>query len=190
MKKKPLLFAILLLANQLSHAQSVTLATTTANPTKGTVVYNNTTNQLQYWNGSAWIPVTNAAAGTGWALSGTNIYKSNSGNVGIGITNPENMLQIGSMGSSYYAGNHLAFGNGTYVTGFYQSDGASLIGSNGNIVLNPGDGYGNVGINVESPSNRLQIGAIASSGITGNHFAIGDGYDGFGIRQGYYVTNM
>ncbi|RFS16889.1 tail fiber domain-containing protein [Emticicia sp. C21] len=190
MKNTLLLFAILLLANQCVNAQSVTLATTTANPTKGTVVYNKSTNQLQYWNGSAWIAVTNAASGTGWALSGTNIYKNNSGNVGIGVTNPENMLQIGSMGSSYYAGNHLAFGNGTYVTGFYQSNQASLIGSNTNIALKPGDGYGNVGINIENPSNRLQIGSIGSSGVTGTHFAIGNGLKAFGILQGSYITDM
>lgn len=94
MKQTMLLFAILLMVNQLSNAQSVTLATSTANPTKGTVVYNNGTNQLQYWNGSAWIPITNAASGTGWALSGTNIYSSNTGNVGIGTSNPLIKLHI------------------------------------------------------------------------------------------------
>ncbi|HEY1055197.1 MAG TPA: tail fiber domain-containing protein, partial [Emticicia sp.] len=175
--------SVCLLQSQLSLAQSVTLATTTANPTKGTVVYNNTTNQLQYWNGSTWIPVTNAASGTGWALSGTNIYKSNSGNVGIGITNPVNMLQIGSMGSSYYAGNHLAFGNGTSVTGLYQSNEASTIGSNTNIILKPSDGNGNVGINVNQAYNKLQVGPTGSSGISGYDIAIGNGIQATGMYQ-------
>jgi len=94
MKKLFLLAVNLLIINELATSQSVTLATSTTNPTKGTVVYNNGTNQLQYWNGTAWIPITNAAAGTGWALSGTNIYNSNTRNVGIGTSNPLNKLHI------------------------------------------------------------------------------------------------
>ncbi len=94
MRKTFLLVVNLLIINELATAQSVTLATSTTNPTKGTVVYNNSTNQLQYWNGSAWIPITNAASGTGWALNGTHIYNSNNGNVGIGTSNPLIKLHI------------------------------------------------------------------------------------------------
>ena len=109
MKKAFYLLVNLLLISNLVVAQSVTLATSIpVSPTKGTVVYNNGTNQLQYWNDTAWIPITNAASGTGWALNGTNIYNNNSGNVGIGITNPTAKLHIktetGSFGMLHTVG--------------------------------------------------------------------------------------
>ena len=42
-----------------------------------------------------------------------------SGNVGIYSANPVNKLQIGSVGSSNYAGNHFAIGDGTYAYAEY-----------------------------------------------------------------------
>ncbi|RFS16888.1 tail fiber domain-containing protein [Emticicia sp. C21] len=191
MKKTSLLIAIFLLVNQLVYAQSVTLATTTANPTKGTVVYNNSTNQLQYWNGSAWIPVTNAASGTGWAQSGNNIYKSNTGSVGIGVTNPANLLQINSIGSTGYSGNQFAIGNGTHAMGISQTDTLTSLKSSTNIALMPQNGeYGNVGINVAKPYNRLQIGSVGSTYLYGYDLVIGNGTSAAAFYQSSTAFNL
>ncbi|RYU93963.1 tail fiber domain-containing protein [Emticicia agri] len=188
MKTTTLLFGSLLLISQLAYAQSVTLATTTANPTKGTVVYNNTTNQLQYWNGSAWIPVTNAASGTGWALNGTHIRNNNTGNVGIGVTNPDNKLQIGSVGSSGISGYHFAVGDSYDAFGILQGYYSSLMNSSTDISLYPRSGSGNVGINTAYPENKLQIGSVGSTGYAGNHIAYGNGSHATGLFQSSSTT--
>ena len=256
MKKLFLIVVNLLTINKLVVAQSVSLATTTINPTKGTVVYNNGTNQLQYWNGSAWIPITNAASGTGWALNGNHIYNSNNGNVGIGITSPTrplsilpdiegiglsqespdgltkvgfftsngsayvqthtnhdlkfgtnnqvstmilqkntgnvgigtttptNKLQIGSLGSSGFATNQFAIGNGTNAMAIFQTNASTLIGATTDIVLKPkNNGNGYVGINVDNPTNKLQIGSMGGTGFATNDFAIGNGAHAMAISQ-------
>ncbi len=184
MKKIPLILSFAFAANCVAHAQSVSLATTNANPSKGTVYYNNGTNQLQYWNGTSWISLTSASAGVGWALNGTHIYKSNSGNVGIGVTNPANMLQIGSVGSTDFNSNHLAMGNGTHALAFYMSDPISLIGATNDIVLKPRvNSLGFVGINTETPANQLQIGSVGATNFTGTHLAIGNGTNAIAVNQ-------
>ena len=42
-------------------------------------------------------------------------------NVGIGVNNPANKLQIGSVGNSGFLGNDVAIGNGTQVMSFHQA---------------------------------------------------------------------
>ncbi len=259
-----LLFFSLLLPFS-AFTQSVTIAPTNpANPTKGTVVFNNGTNQLQYWNGTNWIPITNAASGTGWALSGSDIYNSNAGrvligagsfassakfniitpagtygllhagtnnmniasyvgtssgffgttsthpftlmanngtqltilpngNIGLGNTNPANKLQVGSVGSSGFAGNDFAFGNGTNATAFYQSNSSVQIGTTQDLAIltrqfSGGQGY--VGINTPTPSNKLQIGSMGSTGYSTNDFALGNGTEGFAIYQTNTETQL
>ena len=90
MRKLLVVLINLLIISQLSFGQSITLIpANTLNPTKGTLNFDNATNLLRYWNGSAWIPLTNAAAGTGWAASGNHINSVNTGNVGIGTYIPK-----------------------------------------------------------------------------------------------------
>lgn len=263
MKTSLLFFSFLL--PFLAFAQSVTIAPTNpANPTKGTVVFNNSTNQLQYWNGTNWIPITNAASGTGWALSGSDIYNSNAGrvligassfsssakfniitpgstygllhsgtnniniasyvgassgffgttsthpftlmanngsqltilangNIGLGNTNPANKLQIGSVGSSGYAGNDFAFGNGTNATAFYQSNSSLQIGTTQDLAIitrqNSG-GQGYVGINTTTPANKLQIGSMGNTGFSGNDLALGNGTNAFAVYQSNTQTQL
>ncbi|WP_394992169.1 tail fiber domain-containing protein [Emticicia sp.] len=126
MKKSLYLLVNLLLISQLTTAQSVTLATTTTNPTSGTVFYNNGTNQLQYWNGTAWIPITNAAAGTGWALNGNNINNNNTGNVGIGTSTPKATFNV-AYGKTVLLGSDTT-GVGNKLI-WYPSKGAFRVGS-------------------------------------------------------------
>ncbi len=136
-----LLFSLLLIST-LAFAQSVTLATTTANPSKGTVVYNNGTNQLQYWNGTAWIPITNAASGTGWALNGNNIYNNNIGNVGVGTPTPKATFNVEDGKTVLFGSDSSGIGNKLI---WYPSKGAFRIGIIDTYTPNNWD-YLNVGI--------------------------------------------
>ncbi len=65
-----------------------------ASPAAGLMVYDTDTQSFWYWNASAW---TNLAAGGGsgpWAQVGSRIYNTNTGNVGIGTTNPRAKLNV------------------------------------------------------------------------------------------------
>ncbi|GAB3504867.1 tail fiber domain-containing protein [Emticicia fontis] len=94
MKSSLTLFINLLLLAQFSFGQSITIIPENPqNPTKGTLNYDNPSNLLRYWNGSAWVSLTNAA-GTGWAANGKNIYNANAGNVGIGISAPQAYFNV------------------------------------------------------------------------------------------------
>ena len=51
--------------------------------------------QVLKWNGSSWAPATDEAGGGGfWNASGSHIYNTNSGNVGIGTSSPVYRLDI------------------------------------------------------------------------------------------------
>src|SRR6218665_209171 len=86
-----------LLFAQLSFGQSITLVPDNPlNPTKGTLNFEDASNLLRYWNGLTWIPVTNAATGTGWAANGAHIDNANEGNIGIGTNAPKAYFNIAS----------------------------------------------------------------------------------------------
>ncbi len=163
--KKTLLFLYnLLIVNQLSFSQSVTIVPSNpANPTAGTMDYNNSTNQLQYWNSAAWIPITNAASGTGWALNGNHIYSSNTGFVGIGTSTPTEKLSIVN-GLPGYGVTHT-YGPvtmGTYISNLYGQFGTKtnhplqFFTNNGNAQMTILQN-GNVGIGETSPGTKLEI---------------------------------
>lgn len=117
-----------------------------------------------------------------WELTGNDIYTSESGNVGIGTTNPDSKLSVGGSGHSNYA----IFGTGAdrgvlgrYNTGTWASLGNYISGneygiytrgntagiyaySGSQTVILAGTGYagyfsGNVGIATSSPTERLHI---------------------------------
>lgn len=65
-----------------------------ASPAAGLMVYDTDTQSFWYWNASAW---TNLAGGGGsgpWAQLGSRIHNTNTGNVGIGTTNPRAKLNV------------------------------------------------------------------------------------------------
>ena len=90
--------------------------------------------------------------------------------VGIGTGAPVNRLQIGSLGSSGYGGNDIAFGNGTQASGIAQTANYIQWYSTTNIALMPGNGSGRVGINTTSPLAPLEV----------------DGFQLFGGYSTYY----
>ncbi|MEO5890424.1 MAG: hypothetical protein ABIQ31_09235 [Ferruginibacter sp.] len=67
-----------------------------ASPAIGLLVYDNETGSFWYYKALGWTELTGGSNGPGasWNTSGTNIYNSNMGNVGIGTTTPVNKLTI------------------------------------------------------------------------------------------------
>jgi len=80
------------------------------------------------------------------------------GHVGINSQfPPKNTLEIGYVGG--FAGNDIAFGNGSQMTGLAQTANYLQIGSNTNIVFLPqyGTSNGSVGINTTTPGAPLDV---------------------------------
>ena len=131
---------------------------------------------------TAWDTFTNY-----WTLSGTNIYNNNTGNVGIGTTNPVSKLDLGtnysdpstypnkitlwSSGANNYFGfgvssadlDYFSQGNHRFYTGYNGAAGTEKM------VLTSA---GNVGIGTVSPNSNLSIG---TSGIVNASVTIGAG---------------
>ena len=84
------------------------------------------------------------------------------GNLGIGTINPANKMQIGSVGSSGFGSNDIAFGNGTQASAIAQTAGTAWWYSNTNISLMPSSGSGRVGINTITPRAPLEVDGYAS----------------------------
>ncbi len=169
--KKTLLFLYnLLIINQLSFSQSVTIVPSNpANPTAGTMDYNSSTNQLQYWNSAAWIPITNAASGTGWALNGNHIFNNNTGNVGIGTSTPIAPLNIfrglgsyaqfqttntGTLGTDGFLIGTTNVGTSAYLMNFENAP--LILGTSGTSRLKI-EGNGNVGIGTTTPQSHFNV---------------------------------
>lgn len=110
------------------------------------------------------------------------------GNVGINTTTPASRLQIGSVGSTSYANDDIAFGNGTNASGLAQTATAGQWYSTTNILLMPKNGAGDVGIGITTPANLLQIGSVGSSGFSGNQFAFGTSANASAINQSDVIS--
>lgn len=112
--------------------------------------------------------------------------------IGAGANRPDNKLQIGSIGTTMFSGFDLAIGNGTNALAIVQSNAYSQFASTTNIILMPKiiGGGGRVGINVENPTNTLQVGYMGAAGFNGNDFAIGNGTNALGIFQTNTATQF
>jgi hypothetical protein len=60
----------------------------------GVIYYDSTENKFKCYQNGAWVDCIGAGGGGYWAASGTNIYNTNTGNVGIGTTNPTAKLHV------------------------------------------------------------------------------------------------
>jgi hypothetical protein len=112
------------------------------------------------------------------------IISATTGNVGINITNPKNILQIGSLAFANGAplGNQFVIGDGTNWITAGTSTNQSFLTSSADIRLNPQNGNGHIGINTLVPlTNKLQIGN--PGGFNGNDIAFGNGTQVTGIAQ-------
>ncbi|MEZ4953982.1 MAG: tail fiber domain-containing protein [Saprospiraceae bacterium] len=93
--------------------------------------------------GSVTIPQTPSD----WSKSGNNIYNNNTGNVGVGIENPDAKLHISTIGLTD-TDNALRIGG----NGKFSIDATGVVGGRMTVLQN-----GNVGVGTTSPDNVLQV---------------------------------
>jgi hypothetical protein len=158
-----------LLAPRMTQAQRDAIAT----PATGLLIYQTDgTSGFYFFNGSSWAALA-GAGNNNWILNGTNIYNSNTGNVGIAVTDPAYKLDIGkrirlrSEGGPETAGMWLNNADNSGLAGFVGVQGSSSLGLYGatsgwGLVMNTVSG--NVGIGTNTPATRLTV-ASAAYGI-------------------------
>lgn len=160
-----------------------------------------TSGQVLKYNGTAWVPAADDNSGTGWTLSGTNLYNSNPGFIGIGTTTPTAPLSFASS-----VGNKIVlWGDGsTNHYGLGVQSGQLQIYTNqssDNIVFGYGrstafaermrlNGNGYLGIGNNNPNAPLSFPAILGKKITLYPGATGDvGFGVAGNRLQIYSDN-
>lgn len=146
-------------------------------PAKGLMVYDTTVSRLYYHSGASWQQVAfGTIPASYWFVSGTDIYNSNTGNVGIGLTNPPYKLSV--TGDTYITGgvprlrltgdsgattNGILFTLANNTTDFvfmhaqnsmYLSRQTGLLGFVTDLVIHE---TGNIGIGTGTPDTRLTI---------------------------------
>ncbi len=81
-----------LLIPRMTQAQRLAIVTPPSNPpAAGLLVYETTSNSFWFYNGTVWNQIGTGGASP-WTVSGTHIYNSNTGNVGIGAVTPDERL--------------------------------------------------------------------------------------------------
>lgn len=113
-----------------------------------------------------------------------------SGNVGIGTDVPDEKLTVQTLNNSYgifhrgEGGNILGTRMGGTSAGIGTFSNTNMrIFANGNsaMFINSANSY--VGMGVDFPTNKLQIGSIGNTGYAGNDFAFGDGTNALRMYQ-------
>lgn len=94
----------------------------------GIMVINSVDNKLYFWDGTQWLTATSE-----WTLSGADLYNINTGNVGIGTTNPQSKLAV----------------NGNMAIGAAYATTAAPANS---LIVG-----GNIGIGTQTPNSELQF---------------------------------
>jgi hypothetical protein len=177
------------------------LQTNTSNPftTSGFIGLNisgissctNSTNSKIYWNGSQLVCGQDQNSGGGggyWAVNGSHIYNTNSGNVGIGTTGPGSKLTIGGPAGDLALQNGAIYVNSSYTPSQLQLYGQDVRTTNdANLYLNWTNASGGVVIGGEGENKVLYMGGGSGAMGSGSYIDTADYY----IRsKGKWVTQM
>ena len=122
--------------------------------------------------------------------SGPVITMLPSGNVGVGTTAPDEKLVVQTLNNSYgilhrgEGGNILATRMGGTSAGigtFSNTNMRIFSGGNSAVFINSANSY--VGIGIDFPTNKLQVGSVGNTGYSGNDFAFGNGTNALRMYQ-------
>lgn len=127
-------------------------------PARGLLVYETTTNSFWYFNSSVWNQIGTGGASP-WTTSGTNIYNSNTGNVGIGTSSPTSKLHVA--GNALFNGTNpiLQLQQAGVNAGYIQISGDDL-----RIGTNSGNSAGKMVVRMDG-TDRIFIDSIGQVGI-------------------------
>ena len=138
-------------------------------PATGLLIYQtDNTSGYYYFNGSAWTSLTGSGSSSYWSANGTDIFKNNPGNVGIGTSTPSSPLSfpniLGNKISFWNAGGNNDFGIGIN-TGMMQlytagTDKIAFGWGNANAfneTMTFYTGAGQLGIGITSPLGTLDV---------------------------------
>jgi hypothetical protein len=129
------------------------------------VYYNSSSSTFRAYEGGAWKNLIGGSGGGYWTASGANIYNNNTGNVGIGLSNPAFKLHVSSSAAYNNDGTGaFAISDSTTVAkklfmGFDPTADVGFISAvhtgvaNKNIVFPTG----NIGLGAMNPSEKLEI---------------------------------
>ncbi len=113
------------------------------------------------------------SSGTEWTKVGNDIYNNNSGNVGIGLTNPQNKLDVEGGDISVNGANGYGirfFEKSNTVHRIFYSGTTNSLNFNSFSQMYFNQGFytpGNVGIGTTTPSAKLDVQNSAATGSTG-----------------------
>ena len=137
-----------------------------SSPASGLSVYDTDTKSFWFWDGQLWKEQATGNSNV-WGSNGTHIYNTNSGNVGIGVTNPGFPLNFSNNVGDKIAlwgntGNHYGLGIQSGLLQIHSDQASSDIAfgfgqsSNFTEVMRI-KGNGGVGIGTSNPYGRVQI---------------------------------
>lgn len=140
-----------------------------SSPAEGLLVYVTSDSSFYYRQASQWIRIV-AGADDDWVISGIHMYSNVTGNVGIGITNPNNLLHVAnlSMGASVArfesaSETCIELKGGTRIWGLISDNSPDVFcirdlttggGGSDHFAI---DATGNVGIGLTAPTTKLDI---------------------------------
>jgi regulator of replication initiation timing len=138
-------------------------------PTQGLTVYDITTNGYWYYDNSSWVNLATISSASPWLTSGSHIYNSNLGNVGIGTAVPIAPLNIfralgsyaqfqttntGTSGTDGFLIGTTNVGTSAYVVNFENAPLILGTSATGRIKI---EGNGNVGIGTGTALAALHV---------------------------------
>lgn len=138
-------------------------------PADGLIVFVTTDSSFYYKRANGWVKLV-AGADDDWVISGNNIYSNVSGNVGIGLNNPQNLLHVSHLSSGATVAKfetssetYIEIKGGSRIWGLVSDNSPDVFrirdvtmgGSGSDRFAIDANGY--VGIGITAPTTRLDV---------------------------------